>query len=131
MPPSPNGINHEITLDQDALRLFYTDTCGEDPDFMQEMVILFLESIDRLIRDLEQGIDEVDQQLVRRTAHTLKSSSLLFGAVWLAQNCQQVETLAKEGRMGEIPGLATLISQQARHLHTILPQQIAKIGTEA
>lgn len=120
-----------VTLDQDALRLFYTDTCGEDAAFMQEMTALFLESVDRLVRDLEQAVKAGDAQLARRTVHTLKSSSLIFGAVSLAENCKQAEHLARENQMAAIPDLAAQIVRQARHLHAILPQEMERIAAQA
>lgn len=62
----------------------------------------------QLMQDLSLAIDQADVQRVKRSAHSLKSSSAQIGALGMADLCQQLET--KSGR-GELDGAGPLLGQ--------------------
>ena len=62
-----------------------------------ELVDLYLKDSPKLIEDMRRQLSEKDWDGLRRSAHTLKGNSLQVGAVPLAEQCAQLEALAKAG----------------------------------
>ncbi|MFF4369293.1 Hpt domain-containing protein [Streptomyces sp. NPDC001594] len=75
-----------------------------DAEFAMELMDAFLKDSPRLVADIRQGLGEGDAELVRRSAHTLKSNGWTFGLEQLAPLCQELEDLAgAEGVAGAEP----------------------------
>ncbi len=81
---------------------------GEDDAALHELVQSFLDETPPLLAELHRAVETGDMGLLRRAAHTLKSSSLDFGAVDLSELCRQLEALGKAGR---VQGAMDLVAQ--------------------
>lgn len=69
------------------------DEPGE-PSLVAELVQLFLGHAPGLLDALTDAWRERDLERVHATAHSLKSSSLSLGALWMAELCQTIERAA-------------------------------------
>jgi len=62
----------------------------------------------RLLSDCRKGFGEADTRLYQRSAHTLKSTSAMFGAKRLSALCKAME---ERGKNGVLDGAAEHIAQ--------------------
>jgi HPt (histidine-containing phosphotransfer) domain-containing protein len=67
----------------------------DDPNFLRELVDLFLTDIPARITEIEQAIASQDASLLTRAAHTIKGSSGNFGALKLAKAASEIEQQGK------------------------------------
>ncbi|HLO28243.1 MAG TPA: Hpt domain-containing protein [Anaerolineales bacterium] len=96
---SSDGILDPSALDA-LLRLV-----GDDKTGFHQVIRSFLAETPPLFTKLRDALRIGDQELFRRAAHTLKSSSRDYGAVRLSDFCQQLEILGKTGRLETAMGL--------------------------
>ncbi len=67
----------------------------DDPNFLRELIDLFLQDIPQRVAEIEQAIASQDAALLTRAAHTIKGSSGNFGAGNLARVAQEMEHQGK------------------------------------
>ncbi|NWF48324.1 response regulator [Hydrogenophaga sp. D2P1] len=79
---------------------------GADPEILQDMRSRYLASLDRAQTEIREAAAREDSASAGFTAHRIKSSSRLVGAVGLAQLLDQIETL---GTVGDAAGIARLV----------------------
>ena len=72
------------------------------------MIHAYVDDTPQQLRALHQAIGALNPGHLRKSAHSLKSSSANVGAETLAQLCKELETL---GRAGSTDGAATLLDQ--------------------
>jgi len=95
-------------LDQEALAQFRA-TVGEDtPELLRELIGIYLEDTPKRLAQLQAGLAQADVKEVERLAHSLKATGATFGALRLADLCQQLELMA---RTGKLAGAKQLLSQ--------------------
>jgi len=82
-----------ITFDRHVL----LERVGGNDHFVNELLLLFLGEVPQLIETMEKAIEKNDQDLLHRSAHTLKGSAGNITAMELHQISLQLEMLAKEG----------------------------------
>lgn len=104
--PSKNVIPAEGDFDPAALNKLLNLVGGNKAD-LAELIRSFLDETPPLLTDLRQGYETNNMELLRRAAHTLKSSARDFGAIQLSQLSQQLEVAIKEKTL---TGAAELIS---------------------
>ncbi|MFT6051149.1 MAG: CheY-like chemotaxis protein/HPt (histidine-containing phosphotransfer) domain-containing protein [Halioglobus sp.] len=66
------------------------------------LIDAYLDSSRKLIDELHRALLEGDEQTAQRSAHTLKSSSAMLGALQLAEIGEQIETHARVGNLTKI-----------------------------
>ena len=96
-------------IDWDKAREF----AGGDESLLREIVEAAKLETPRLLAELRQGLSAGDAALVRRSAHTIKSSATYLGSSRLADLALRVELLARDGPIGEFPGEVTALEQAA------------------
>ncbi|MBI1295726.1 hypothetical protein GC175_12305 [bacterium] len=111
------------SLEPTALELFVNDICGGDEDIIADLLETYCESTRDLIREMEWALETDKKEELRRAAHSMKSSCRIFGAEWLARNCEQIESLALEGATESIPDLLQDVRRQTNHLRLLLHEQ--------
>lgn len=92
-------------LDPEAVhRLRELDPTGGNK-LLERVVNAFSSSLDRLLPDLARAraAAKLDLGVVRHVSHTLKSSSASLGAMALSQRCADIEAMARDGRLEELP----------------------------
>ena len=65
-------------------------------DFVRELVATFLEELPGMLGELHAALDRGDEETFRRTAHSLKSNSLTFGARALGATARDLEVRAAD-----------------------------------
>ena len=99
-------------IDKSMLKCLVEDT---DIEFVNELIDTFLEDSPDQIADLRTAINENDNDLFRRAAHTMKSNSATFGANQLAEIAKDLEALGKAGQLEgsevKLEGLETAYDQ--------------------
>jgi HPt (histidine-containing phosphotransfer) domain-containing protein len=91
----------EQTLDPAALAELL-ETVGGDREFLAELIETYLGDSPGLFAELRTGLAAGDAGVVRRAAHTLKSTSASFGATNLAGICRGIETSAAAGDVADV-----------------------------
>jgi CheY-like chemotaxis protein len=132
-PPVALGVEAaplaEVTppvLDPAALQRL-RGTLGKQPDtILASLVDEFIEDVPRLIADARRNYEKQQPADLRRTAHTLKSSSATFGAMALSALARELEQRARDGALENVEEFLTRINSaylQARAALEALPKE--------
>jgi HPt (histidine-containing phosphotransfer) domain-containing protein len=113
--PQKNVTQADGDFDPAALNKLLNLVGGNKAD-LAELIRSFLDETPPLLVDLRQGYETNNMELLRRAAHTLKSSARDFGAIQLSQLSQQLEVAVKEKTL---TGAAELISHAERSYEPI------------
>ncbi len=89
------------TLDPAALDELL-ETVGGDREFLTELIETYLGDSPGLFDELRTGLADGDADVIRRAAHTMKSTSASFGATHLAGICRGIETAAAAGELADL-----------------------------
>jgi len=100
---------------------------GGDKTSFSDLIRSFLDETPPLLNRIRDAIKVEDKELLRRTAHTLKSSSLDFGAVWLSELCKQLEALGKTGNLERAMDLVTQVEAEYESTDEALKKVIAGV----
>jgi HPt (histidine-containing phosphotransfer) domain-containing protein len=73
------------------------------PDVIARVIGLYLANAPSMIQDLLTAAERGETEGVYRTAHSLKSSSAMVGALRLSELCKSIETRAREALHGPVP----------------------------
>lgn len=69
------------------------------PSLVDRIVDLFLEDTPKKLADIRRAATSGDDELLHRSAHTLKSSAANVGALELARACEGIEKGVKAGEV--------------------------------
>jgi CheY-like chemotaxis protein/HPt (histidine-containing phosphotransfer) domain-containing protein len=86
-------------------------TAGE-PDFVQEMLALYLDNAPHLIADLRQAIADQNPAALQYNAHTLKGNSASLGAQRLSALSAELEQIGRRGSIEGAPPLLADVEQE-------------------
>ena len=90
---------------------------GGDDVLLKDLIEMFPVESAQHLAGVRQGIADDDAELVRRSAHSLKSAAGLFGAVTLVDRALQMETAGANATLAEArQQLAALEEETARVL---------------
>jgi len=110
-----------VELDPEALKRL-RDIGGGSASFLTGLIDTFLAESPSLMESVHQAIQHKDCEKLRLAAHSLKSNSRDFGALYLSRLCQDMENKAREGSLDNAVSLAAQIEVE---------YQKAKIALEA
>jgi signal transduction histidine kinase/DNA-binding response OmpR family regulator len=99
----PAEVNFDPTAIDKLLKMI-----GDDKVGLAELIRSFLEETPPLLANLRRALETGDVELLRRAAHTLKSSARDFGGMRLSQLSRQLEVMGQEK---ELTGAAELVAQ--------------------
>lgn len=71
------------------------NTCNDAP-LLREIVRIFLDECPHTISEIRQAIESSDATLLRRSAHTLKGSAAIFGALPVVDAALRLEMMGRE-----------------------------------
>ncbi len=117
------AINHE------ALRRFQTMMGEDNPDALADLIDGFLSEAPRLLEQIHQALAARDMPALQRAAHTLKSTSALFGAETLSSLCKELEAMAHAGTLDGADHAIGRIEEELRRVRKALEQE-RDIGPE-
>lgn len=102
----------------------------DDPDFIRDLVDLFLAEAPRRIQEMQAALEARDKRSLSQTAHTLKGAAANFGARALQARCQQVEALARAGKLAEVGGVLSGMALEHARLAEALLKQKQRVAVE-
>jgi HPt (histidine-containing phosphotransfer) domain-containing protein len=98
----PSGFDEAI--DREALAELWEDI-DEDEALIRELVALYLEDTPKQIANARQALAIADAKELGRIAHTLKGSSLYYGAKRMSRVCKELESACAQSELAEANGL--------------------------
>jgi CheY-like chemotaxis protein/HPt (histidine-containing phosphotransfer) domain-containing protein len=98
-----------VVLDEKVLTALRDLQRAGRPDIVKRTIDLYLEDAPRLLLDLHHAAESHNVAALGRASHTLKSSSANVGATRLAAACNELETLARTGMIGEAGELVSAV----------------------
>ncbi len=115
------------TADLDALQKQLWKTMHalvgmEEPEIFKELVSTYMDSAAQLLDDILKAAQTENGEALSRAAHTLKSSSANLGAAVLAEYCQTLEQLGREGQLGKAKQLLPQCEQTYQDVQQALMQ---------
>lgn len=116
-PPEGDATERVETparMDEDVL-LRLTNLAGNNPDFLTELIDLFLEDAPVLLASMDQAQQRDDAGAFRMAAHSLKSNCAALGSQRLAELLGELEFLSKRGALdgsGDLLDLANVEYQR-------------------
>jgi HPt (histidine-containing phosphotransfer) domain-containing protein len=120
MPAPQNGpIDHTML---EAIRQLDDGSDG----LLSQVIGLYLGAAPALLCDLRRGFDGHDNELLKRAAHTLKSSSGNVGAMHLADLCRRIEAAARAGTVGPDVPRADEVDAEFGRVRAALELEAAK-----
>lgn len=78
-------------LDQAALDNIRSLNSDTEPDVLGKVVSIYLRNSPQLLRSLNEAVAKCDESVIEQTAHSLKSSSAMLGAMKLAALLTELE----------------------------------------
>lgn len=100
----PNDI-----LRSDAIQWLGTSLGTDEPDILLDVLQTFLSDGAQLVDRMQSAVQEKDEQLLFRSAHTLKSSAAIIGAEQLSDACEVVErALRRNQTIDLVESVATI-----------------------
>ncbi|MGB3202934.1 MAG: response regulator [Nodosilinea sp.] len=94
--PESSPAEPDLAVDLTALHQFIETIGGADPAFQNDLIHSYLSSTQQLLRDLTTSYQQQDWASLKRSAHTLKSSSATISAHSLADRCRTLESCLKD-----------------------------------
>ena len=91
---------------------------AERPGLMKELIRLFVADAPRQTRLIQAAYDRRDPELVRQSAHFLRSGSLALGLSALAEHSRVIEHLALEAYADKASDL--LVAELRAEVHKVL-----------
>ena len=91
---------------------------AERPGLMKELIRLFVADAPRQTRLIQAAYDRRDPELVRQSAHFLRSGSLALGLSALAEHSRVIEHLALEAYGDKASDL--LVAELRAEVHKVL-----------
>jgi HPt (histidine-containing phosphotransfer) domain-containing protein len=106
-------INADQALDYERVE----EATGGDPEFVRELMDLFMEDARERVEELRSAVTGQDADAVARSAHKLKGSSSNVGAMRVSELAKILED---RGRAGDVSGTAPMVTQ--------VELELAKVG---
>jgi len=121
--PPPWSPDDESTA-QDAIQQLADELSVEDTI---ELIGNWLKDTPERILDLEKLVTGEDQVALRRTAHSLKGSSSLFGLTYLNALCRELEQLAENNLRDNQPAIIAQLKQAFEAAAPALREQMTRL----
>jgi CheY-like chemotaxis protein len=114
------GAPAAIAVDLAALCTFATTVGGDDPSFMADLIVSYLESADQLVANILTALGQHDWPTLQRAAHTLKSSSASVSADQLSVLCRDLEAALRQTPSPVVAGQVEAIRHALTEVKTAL-----------
>ena len=109
--PDRGSADHSIQpVDWERLML----TAENDREFAGELVQLFIESGDSVLKEIRDALERGDLAAVGRAAHTLKGSSANMHATLTSEAAARLESAARAGAIDEVSQFETQLRSETQ-----------------
>jgi HPt (histidine-containing phosphotransfer) domain-containing protein len=102
------------------------DATGGDPEFLAELVEIFLEDAELRLREIAGAVAAGDPGELRKTAHKLKGSSANMGADGLMSMAKSLEDMGHAGEMSvaetQLPHLEAELGRVRHALEALMAE---------
>jgi signal transduction histidine kinase/CheY-like chemotaxis protein/HPt (histidine-containing phosphotransfer) domain-containing protein len=98
------------------------------PDIVRQVINLFFNDAEDLLRDLTEGAANKDAVLLHHASHALKSVSANVGAVILSSRCGELEVMAQTGMVAGAGGTVSAIIEAYRAVEILLSARVPKMA---
>jgi len=98
------------------------------PDIVQQVINLFFNDAEDLLRDLTEGAENKDTELLHQASHALKSVSANVGAIILSSRCGELEVMAQAGMVAGAGGMVSAIIEAYRVVEILLSARLPKVA---
>jgi CheY-like chemotaxis protein/nitrogen-specific signal transduction histidine kinase/HPt (histidine-containing phosphotransfer) domain-containing protein len=98
------------------------------PDIVNRVITLFLESAPALLKELQEGAENGDADRLGRASHALKSCAANVGAAVLAAHCEEIEAMARAGRVPDAPMQVGTIVEDYRRAEAALSVRLPEVA---
>jgi len=115
-----NGIDNRVVFDFDRLH----KSCGDDFEFEQEVLTVFLRSAQTTLTNLDTVITIEQASEVEMQAHGLKGSCRTLGAEILGEICLELEIMGKDGDLTGAHAALGRAQREYEKLRIVLEQYI-------
>lgn len=120
------GAAREDTLDRVAIDRLHES--GDNPDFTRHLIDLFIDEARSCVETMTDASARGDAGTLDATAHRLKGTSLIMGAVRLAALCAQVERQTAAPASGLRIASMTEIADEMACVQLALAARRAEVG---
>jgi PAS domain S-box-containing protein len=114
----------QASIDPNALQTLRSLQHLGKPDLLERVIRIYLEDSLRLLEELRDARNKGDAALMKRQAHSLKSSSANVGAMRLSQLCRELERLEPDQAAGRTQGILSQIETEYRQVRSELAQEL-------
>ena len=128
--PEPTAGADLATLDRAPLAAIRALRQPGQPDPLERVVGLYLQSALSLKQRLQQALTAGDAEELRQAAHTLKSGSANLGGQRLAARCRELEALGRDGRLPDAAAKFAEVEQEFAGFITALEAVIRPADLE-
>jgi two-component system, sensor histidine kinase and response regulator len=98
------------------------------PDIVQEMINLFFKAAADLLKDLREGAEKADAELLHYASHALRSASANVGAVSLSTRCEELEAMAQSGIVSDAASIVAAILEDYCAVEIALSARLPKVA---
>ena len=95
---------------------------GQD-QFLAEVIDIYLEDAPKLLQVMKKAVAQGKAISLQQAAHTLKSSSAVFGATSLSHFCQELEVSGSSGTWAKAVALMSQVETEYEKVQTALRQE--------
>ena len=108
--------DHKISVLDETTLTSLGGTSGLASPLVKRVITLYRQEAEKLVHGIENAFEVDDQEVLSRSAHTLKSSSASIGANALSHVAKHIEHLARQARIAEAKALSTVLSSEFTRL---------------
>lgn len=113
-----------MPIDHEQLNILYSIQPDNEPDFVKNILQIYLTSTEENIALLESGYRQDDLELMTRAAHTIKSSSANIGATKLTNICRELENTCRMSAESLSAVKIDVIKSEFKRVETYLNKHI-------
>ncbi len=117
----------EKDLPVDIARMY--DEMGEEPEEFREILDLYLESMTRELRALEQAVESGSAEEVELIAHNCAGTSANCGMVAVVASMRELERAGREGQLAQAPVMLAVAKMEFERIQSFLAERKLSLQT--
>lgn len=122
---STQGQPERIILDHEILNGIREMGGSHGNQILTQVIEEFLEDLPQQVKAIESAIAQLDAEALRKSAHSLRSSSANLGGIALSEFCAELERLAQAGEVTSAMKQLDQLYTERDQLKALLRQELA------
>ncbi|NOQ42431.1 MAG: hypothetical protein GQ563_08035 [Desulfuromusa sp.] len=114
-----------LSVDRSALSAIRDLQMEGEPDILEKIIHAYLSSSESLLTELRAALDVNDQEALRNSAHSLKSSSANLGATKLSGICSKLELDCRKNMLENAPDQVSAIVSEFLQVKVLLSKEVS------